>query len=84
MDPDTPRSVKPMQPSAYWGDKKLWDTKANKHNAMFDKKGRVWITATVRGMDNPAFCKKGSEHPSAKVFPLERSARQASCSIRRR
>ena len=27
-------------------------------------------------MDNPAFCKKGSDHPSAKVFPLERSSRQ--------
>ena len=26
--------------------------------------------------DNPAFCKKGSDHPSAKLFPLERSSRQ--------
>src|SRR5260370_35991217 len=43
---------------------------------MFDKKGRLWITATVRGMDDPAFCKQGSDHPSAKVFPLEKSARQ--------
>ena len=39
-------------------------------------KGRVWLAATVRGMDNPDFCKKGSDHPSAKVFPLERSSRQ--------
>ena len=39
-------------------------------------KGRVWLAATVRGMDNPACCKKGSEHPSAKVFPLEQSPRQ--------
>jgi hypothetical protein len=84
-DPNMPESlgpghaatVKPLQPSAYWGDEKIWDTRANNHNAMFDKKGRVWIAATVRGMDNPAFCKKGSEHPSAKVFPLERSPRQA-------
>ena len=43
---------------------------------MFDKKGRVWFAAAVRGIDNPAFCKKGSEHPSAKVFPLEQSGRQ--------
>ena len=43
---------------------------------MFDKKGRIWLAATVRGMDNPAFCKKGSDHPSAKAFPLEKSARQ--------
>ena len=30
----------------------------------------------MRGTDNPDFCKKGSDHPSAKVFPLERSSRQ--------
>jgi hypothetical protein len=35
------------------------------------RKGRVWMAANLRGMDNPAFCKKGSDHPSAKVFPLE-------------
>ena len=43
---------------------------------MFDEKGRLWLSATVRGMDNPAFCKQGSDHPSAKAFPLEKSARQ--------
>jgi streptogramin lyase len=36
----------------------------------------LWLAATVRGMDNPAFCRQGSDHPSAKVFPLEKSARQ--------
>ena len=40
-------ALKPMQPSAYWGDEKIWDTKANNHNAMFDGKGRVWLAATV-------------------------------------
>jgi hypothetical protein len=69
-------SAEPMQPSAYWGDEKIWNTKANNHNAMFDKKGRVWLAATIRGMDNPAFCKKGSDHPSAKVVPLDQSGRQ--------
>jgi hypothetical protein len=64
-------------PSPYWGDEKLWDTRANNHNAMFDKKGRIWIAANVRGIDNPAFCKKESDHPSAKVFPLDRAGRQA-------
>ena len=83
-DADTPEALGPghaaqaksMAPSPYWGDEKIWDTKANNHNAMFDKKGRVWMAANLRGMDNPAFCKKGSDHPSAKVFPLERSSRQ--------
>jgi hypothetical protein len=76
LGPGHAASVKPLQPSAYWGEEKVWDTRANNHNAMLDKKGRVWIAASVRGMDNPAFCKKGSDHPSAKVFPLERSSRQ--------
>jgi hypothetical protein len=83
-DADTPESLgpghaasaKPLQPSAYWGDAKNWDTKANNHNAMFDRQGRVWLAATVRGPNNPGFCRKGSEHPSAKVFPIDRSARQ--------
>jgi hypothetical protein len=76
LGPGHAGAVKPLQPSAYWGDTPLWDTRANSHNAMFDDKGRVWLAATVRGMDNPAFCKKGSDHPSAKAFPLERSPRQ--------
>src|SRR3989475_5426131 len=76
LGPGHAASIKPLQPSAYWGEEKLWDTRANNHNAMFDKKGRVWIASSVRGMDNPAFCKKGSDHPSAQVFPLDRSSRQ--------
>jgi hypothetical protein len=87
-DPNAPESfgppfhasaaAKPTQPSAYWGDEKIWSQRANNHNGMFDKSGRVWFAAAVRGIDNPAFCKKGSDHPSAKVFPLERSGRQVS------
>ena len=76
LGPGHAGAVKPTQPSPYWGDAVLWDTKANNHNAMFDEKGRLWIAAAVRGMDNPGFCKKDSDHPSAKVFPLDRSPRQ--------
>ena len=76
LGPGHAGAVKPVQPSAYWGDEVIWDTRANNHNSMFDKKGRIWLAATVRGQDNPAFCKKGSEHPSAKVFPIDKSPRQ--------
>ena len=69
-------SDKLMQPSPYWGGEKLWDTKANNHNGMIDRKGRVWFAARFRDANNPDFCKKGSGHPSAKVFPLERTNRQ--------
>ena len=77
LGPGHAASIKPLAPSAYWGDEKVWDTRANNHNDMIDEKGRVWLAATVRGMDNPVFCKKGSDHPSAKIFPLEKSTRQA-------
>jgi hypothetical protein len=87
-DPNAPESFgppfhgtampKPTAPSAYWGDEKIWSQRANNHNGMFDQQGRVWFAAAVRGTDNPAFCKKGSEHPSAGAFPLEISGRQVS------
>jgi hypothetical protein len=63
------------QPSPYWGSDVLWTSKNNVHNPMFDELGRVWITSTVRPPDNPAICKEGSSHPSAKLFPLARSGR---------
>ena len=79
-DADTPEAPgkHPTQPSPYWGDEKLWDSKANNHNGMFGRDGRVWFAAAIRGPNNPDFCKKGSEHPSAKVFPLERTNRHVS------
>lgn len=76
-DPETkPASGPDMpQPSPYWGDEAIWDSKANVHNPMFDEQGRVWITAAVRPPDNPPVFKEGSDHPSAEVFPVERSGR---------
>ena len=70
-DPATPPTSPAMiQPSAYWGDEPIWTSKNNVHNPMFDEQGRVWITSAVRPPDNPAFCKAGSDHPSAKLYPL--------------
>jgi hypothetical protein len=75
-DPKTPVPEKPLQASPYWGDEAIWDSQANMHNPMFDEKGRVWFTSVVRPPENPAFCKEGSSHPSAKLFPVNRSGRQ--------
>lgn len=75
-DPSTPATNAAMpQPSPYWGDEVLWTSKNNVHNPMIDERGRVWITSAVRPPDNPAVCKEGSAHPSAKLFPLARSGR---------
>jgi hypothetical protein len=78
LGPGHAAAAKPLGPSAYWGEEKIWDTKANNHNSMFDKEGRVWMAASVRDAPNPDFCKRGSDHPSAKVVPLERSNRHLS------
>ena len=81
-DPKTPDTVAiartdalMLAPSPYWGTERIWKSQASVHNPMFDEKGRVWITTRIRPPTNPAFCKKGSDHPSAKLFPIERAGR---------
>jgi len=76
-DPDTPSTAEtpPTAPSPYWDNEIIWDSRANAHNPMFDHLGRVWYTARIRGPENPAFCREGSDHPSAKLFPTERTGR---------
>ena len=63
------------QPSPYWGNEAIWTSRNNVHNPMFDGRGRVWITSAVRPPDNPAICKEGSTHPSARAFPIARAGR---------
>jgi len=75
-DPKTPSSKDDqMAPSPYWGDEVIWDSQTSTHNPMYDEKGQVWFTSRVGPAPNPDFCKKGSAHPSAKVFPMETSTR---------
>jgi hypothetical protein len=76
-DPNTPLAAQAQVPvpSPYWGTEPIWNSRANVHNPMFDEKGRVWITSRVRPPDSPAFCKAGSSHPSARLFPLNTSNR---------
>ena len=76
-DPSTPPAT-PQQvagASPYWGTEAIWTSRANVHNPMLDETGRVWITSRVRPPANPDFCKAGSSHPSAKLFPLDNSNR---------
>src|SRR5262249_35845898 len=69
---------RPVAPSAYWGGEILWDSKTNNHNGMFDRQGRAWFAARGRDTQNPSFCQKGSDHPSARAFPLNGNNRQVS------
>ena len=75
-DPATPSASPSMEaPSPYFGGEVLWNSKNNVHNAMFDERGRVWLTSTVRPAANPDFCRQGSSHSSAQAFPLATAGR---------
>ena len=75
LGPGHAAALDPLQPSAYWDNERIWDTRVNNHNSMFGRDGRLWLAAAIRGSENPAFCKAGSDHPSAKLFPVERTNR---------
>ncbi|HEY3161416.1 MAG TPA: carboxypeptidase-like regulatory domain-containing protein [Vicinamibacterales bacterium] len=78
-DPKTPSTkTNSMAPSAFWGADPIWDGRTLNHNPMMDEKGRVWFTPRVRPEANPDFCRQGSDHPSARAFPLEQSGRHLS------
>jgi hypothetical protein len=76
-DPKTPSAAANVQmaPSVWWGEEKLWDAQSIPHSLMLDEKARVWFAARIRPAANPDFCKAGSDHPSAKVFPIPASNR---------
>ena len=75
LGPGHAAALDALQPSPYWGSERIWDTRANNHNSMFGRDGKLWLAASVRAPENPAFCKAGSDHPSAKLFPVERATR---------
>src|SRR2546423_8330671 len=78
-DPKTPTTKNDviLAPSPYWGSEPIWDSHTIIHNPVFDERGRVWLTARTRPNNvQPAFCKAGSDHPSAKIYPKNTSNRQ--------
>lgn len=76
-DPQTPSSADtpPLAPSPYWGDEKIWNSQTTVHSFAMDKQGRVWAAARVRKPETPAWCQAGSDHPSAKLFPINQGGR---------
>jgi hypothetical protein len=76
LGPGNAAMAKPLLPSAYWGDRKIWDAHLNNHNSMYDEKGRLWLTVAGRGNNDPAWCGKGSDLVSAKLFPLKAAHRE--------
>jgi hypothetical protein len=76
-EPDTPSSVStpPAGPSPYWGNEAIWNSQTTVHSFAMDKQARVWAAARVRKPATPDWCKAGSSHPSAKLFPINQAQR---------
>jgi hypothetical protein len=76
-DADTPSSANnaPAAASPYWGDEAIWNSQTSVHSFAMDKQGRVWAAGRIRKGDTPAWCRAGSDHPSAKAFPIDQSGR---------
>jgi hypothetical protein len=75
-DPATePTSPQMPEASPYWGTEPIWTSRNNVHNPMLDEQGRLWLTSAVRPPDNPAVCRAGSDHPSARLTPVNRAGR---------
>jgi hypothetical protein len=77
-DPKTPSAADnpPAAASPYWGEEVIWTSQSVAHSFAMDKQERVWIAARIRPAQTPAFCRQGSDHPSAKAFPIAQSGRQ--------
>lgn len=76
-DPQTPSSANtpPAAPSPYWGDEVIWNSQTTVHSFSMDKQGRVWAAARIRKPQTPAWCQAGSDHPSARLFPIGQGQR---------
>ena len=76
-DPDTPSSADqpPAAASPYWGDEVIWNSQTTVHSFAMDKQGRIWAAGRVRKPQTPAWCQAGSDHPSAKLFPINQGQR---------
>ena len=79
-DPNIPTTFDDpiFQPSPYWGNQRIWDSHTVTHNPMMDHKGRVWFTSRTKPGSNPEYCREGSDHPSARLTPINASVRDLS------
>ena len=75
-----PSSASPIDantpPSPYWGDEKIWQRTSDPRSVVFDRQGRVLVTARIRNpQQQPAFCTDPS-NKFAKYFPIQSGNRQ--------
>jgi hypothetical protein len=73
-DADTPNSLLAnpvIEPSPYFGNDALWNSKFNAHTPTMDAEGRIYFAAQTRAPKNtPNYCSKNSPIRSAQLYPL--------------
>ena len=81
LGPGHAAALKPLAASPYWGDEAIWDTRANNHNSMLDRDGRVWLAATVRATGQPRVLPRRLGASVGEALP-DRSQRPAGRRVR--
>ncbi len=79
-DPETPSAAdEPRGVSPFWGERAIWDGHTSNHNLIMDQRGLVWFAVRIRAPNSqPAWCRAGGDHPSARIAPLNASNRHLS------
>jgi len=83
LGPGHAASVKPLSHRPI-GASKNSGIPSHNHNSMLTRKAGSGSPPPVRGLDNPAFCKQVSDHPSAKCSRWKSRPARWRCSIQRR
>ena len=81
LGPGHAAALKSLAASPYWGDEAIWDTRANNHNSMLDRDGRVWLAATVRSAGQPGVLPRRLDASVGEAVP-DRSQRPAHRHVR--
>ena len=85
-DAELGRSRRRRQPSPYWGDEAIWNSQTTRAQLRDGQAGpRLGRGAHPQDRRRRPWCQAGSDHPSAKLFPINQSQRGSwSCTTRRR
>jgi hypothetical protein len=75
MQPFTPQRVN--LPSPNWGEEIIFEDFVNPNNGTMDAQGRVWMSAQVRGPENPGYC-TDAKNKWAALYPVQAGRRQLS------
>jgi hypothetical protein len=76
LGPAMPRSSKPVAAVGLLGRGEALGQPGQQSQLDVRRQGTGLARRAIRGPDNPDFCKKGSDHASAKAFPIEKNVRQ--------